>query len=152
MAESPAVLADLVTRSLRPLTDVEQAWASTRLEDAYTQLVALRPTVDARLSSATVTDAFVRLVIQVQCAMVLRVLNNPDGVLEETGDDYTRRLDASVSTGALYATDAELQLLSTFDPTGDTAFSIRSKRDARSGIAPDPWWVTTTSTGTGYFV
>jgi hypothetical protein len=137
MAESPASVTDLVRRSLRPLTDIEQTWAATRLDDAYTQIVALRPTVDSRLESNTVPDAFVRLVVQVQCAMVLRVLNNPDGVLEESGDDYTRRLDALVSTGELKATDAELKMLSAFDATGDEAFTVRAASTFR--IAPDPW-------------
>jgi hypothetical protein len=138
MAESPASVSDLVRRSLRPLTDIEQVWAATRLEDAYTQIVALRPTVDSRLESNTVPDAFVRLVVQVQCAMVLRVLNNPDGVLEESGDDYTRRLDALVSTGELKPTDGEIKMLSAFDDSSDAAFTIRPPRTA----VRDPlWWL-----------
>jgi hypothetical protein len=138
MVESPASVQELIRRSLRPLTDVEQVWAAGRLEDAYAQLVAVRPSIDARLASAAVPDGFVRLVIQVQCAMVLRVLNNPDGVLEESGDDYTRRLDASVSTGALYVTDAELALLSAGDTQSDAAFTIRPHHVTVRG---PQWWL-----------
>jgi hypothetical protein len=58
-----------------------------------------------------VTDPFNQLVIQTQCAMVLRVLANPDGILEESGTTTPAVLDASVSTGALYLTDAERALL-----------------------------------------
>jgi hypothetical protein len=139
MAEGPASVTDLIARSLRPLTDVEKAWGATRLDDAYSQLVAYRPSVDIRLESPAVLDAFVRLVVQVQCAMVLRVLNNPDGVLEESGDDYTRRLDAAVSTGELRPTESELSLLSAFDDSSDAAFTIRSSRT----VVRDPqWWLT----------
>lgn len=137
MASSPATVQDLIARSLRPLTDLELAWVGTRLDDAYTQIVALRPAVDARLTAAGGSDPFPRLVVQVQCAMVLRVLNNPDGVLEETSDDYTRRLDAAVSSGELKPTDAELTLLSAFDGAGDEAFSIRAIPGPQTG--PDPW-------------
>jgi hypothetical protein len=88
---------------------VERVWAGEKLEDAYAQLVAARPISPCPpQSDMAVPDGFLRLVMQVQCAMVLRVLNNPDGVLEESGDDYTRRLDATVSTGELYATDSEI--------------------------------------------
>jgi hypothetical protein len=138
MAEGPASVTDLIRRSLRPLTDVEQVWAAEKLEDAYAQLVAARPTIHTRLTDTAVPDGFLRLVIQVQCAMVLRVLNNPDGVLEESGDDYTRRLDATVSTGALYATDAELQLLSAGDAQSDSAFTVRSTHATVRGPL---WWL-----------
>lgn len=139
MATSPATVQDLINRSLRPLTDTETTWGAIRLEDAYTQIVTLRPSVDTRLDDLAATEAFRRLVVQVQCAMVLRVLNNPDGVLEEQGDDYTRRLDAAMSTGALYVTDAELQLLSAFDSMTDNAFSLRPT--PLPVTAPDPWWL-----------
>lgn len=139
MAESPASVQDLIDRSLRSLSDVELRWGSTKLEDAYTQIVTLRPNVDKRLDDLAASDQFRRVVVQVQCAMVLRVLNNPDGRLEEQGDDYSYRLDQAVSTGALYVTDAELQLLSAFDSTSDTAFSLRPTPIPVS--APDPWWL-----------
>jgi hypothetical protein len=71
--------------------------------------------------------------------MVLRVLNNPEGKLQETIDDYTYRLDQSVSTGALYLSDAESSLL-TSSGGSDGAFTIRP-----AGTAPDavyfPSWM-----------
>jgi hypothetical protein len=84
-------------------------------------------------------DSFVSLVVQIECAMVLRVLNNPEGKLQETIDDYTYRLDQSVSTGALYLSDAESSLL-TSSGGSDGAFTIRP-----AGTAPDmvyfPSWM-----------
>jgi hypothetical protein len=74
---------------------------------------------------------FRSLVIQVQCAMVLRVMNNPEGKLEETSDDYTYRLDQAVSTGALYLSDAETLLLGSSGGS-ETAFTIK-----RAGSTPD---------------
>jgi hypothetical protein len=54
MAEGPASVTDLIRRSLRPLTDVEQVWAGEKLEDAYAQLVAARPTIHTRLTDMAV--------------------------------------------------------------------------------------------------
>jgi hypothetical protein len=125
MAISQATTADLTSRSLRPLTTAETTWATVRLRDAFTQIIAALPSLGARLDSGVVSDPINQLVIQVQCSMVLRVLSNPDGVLEETIDDYTRRLDAAISTGALYLTDLERSLLSATVGSSEGAFTIR---------------------------
>lgn len=140
MAISPATTTDLVNRSLRPLTDVEIAWAATTLEDAFAQIAREVSTVHERLDATPPDEAFRRLVVQVQCAMVLRVLRNPDGVLEQTIDDYRRRLDAAVSSGSLYLSDAERRLLSA--SAGSTlssgAFTINPFAGLRA-TPPDPW-------------
>lgn len=140
MEISPATITDLENRSLRPLSDVEIGWAETTLEDAFAQIVREVSSVAARLDDTPADDTFRRLVVQVQCAMVLRVLRNPDGVLEQTIDDYRRRLDAAVSTGALYLTDAERRLLSaTSESTlSSGAFTINPFAGLRR-TPPDPW-------------
>lgn len=127
MATSQATTVDLTSRSLRSLTPVETAWATIRLRDAFTQILTLIPSVGARLDTGTVSDPFNQLVIQVQCSMVLRVLANPDGMLEESinGGDYTRRLDAAISAGALYLSDQERSLLAGSDASSAGAFTIR---------------------------
>jgi hypothetical protein len=140
MAISQATSADLTQRSLRPLTDVEIGWGTIRLRDAFNQILTAVPSVGIRLDAGTVMDPFNQLVIQIQVAMVLRVLSNPDGILEETSDDYTRRLDAAVSTGALYLTDPERALLTAWDGVSDGAFTIR----ARPGLWPDTFPTLTT--------
>lgn len=131
---SPAVIEDLTARSFRPLTEAEQTVGVTLLEDAWTLIVSQRPHAEDRV----VDDyGFRSLVIQVQCAMVLRVLRNPDGKLEEQIDDYRYRRDSATSTGVLYLTDAELALLGAGDAGSDGAWTIRSTADPRAG-----WWAT----------
>lgn len=124
MAENPASIADLISRSLRTLTDQEQSVGATLLDDAWTAILSRIPSVATRLDLLPADDTFLNLVIQIECAMVLRVLNNPDGKLEETGDDYSYRRDSAVSTGVLYLSDVEAGLLSA---TGGSvgAFTIR---------------------------
>ena len=139
-ATSPATVTDVESRSLRALSAEEKDWAAVALEDAFTQIVQQVPGVDVRLSEDPVDVSFTRLVVQVQAAMVLRVLKNPGGVLEHSIDDFRTRLDAAVSSGALYLSDAERNLLasSAGEASSSSAFSIRPW----SGVAraqPDPW-------------
>jgi len=125
MATSPATATDLSDRSLRTLTTQEQAVGTVLLGDAWNVILSRVPSVAARLDALPPDLIFRALVVQVQCAIVLRVLNNPDGKLEEAGDDYRYRLDASVSTGALYLSAAEETLLGAGDGQSDGAFTIR---------------------------
>lgn len=119
---NPAMSSDLVARSLRTLSDQEQTVGQTLLDDAWAIVTAEVPNASARLNT---DPQYSSLVIRVLCAMVLRVLNNPDGKLSEALDDYQYRLDASVSTGALYLSDDERDLLGLGDGTSDNAFTIR---------------------------
>lgn len=123
----PASVQDLTARSLRPLSTLETTVAGVLLDDAYARVVARVPSVAGWVSDPD----RMRLVVQVQCAMVLRVLGNPDGKLEETIDDYRYRLDAAVSSGALYVSDAEAALLGSTPGMSDGAFTIRP-----AGIGP----------------
>lgn len=132
MATNPASGTDLLRRSLRTLSDKEVQVGSTLLGDAWTAILTRVPSVSTRLDIVPLDTTFQALVIQIECAMVLRVLNNPDGKLEETGDDYSYRLDAAVSTGALYLTDTEAGLL-TASGGSVGAFTIRPV-----GGDPDP--------------
>lgn len=136
---SPAVIEDLTARSFRPLTEAEETVGSTLLEDAWTLIVSQRPRAETRVDSGDY--GFRNLVVQVQCAMVLRVLRNPDGKLEEQIDDYRYRRDSATSTGVLYLTDAELALLGAGDSGSDGAWTIRSTADQRAGwwASPDTW-------------
>ena len=117
----PASVQDLTARSLRPLSTLETTVAGVLLDDAYARVVARVPSVAGWVSDPD----RMRLVVQVQCAMVLRVLGNPDGKLEETIDDYRYRLDSAVSSGALYVSDAEAALLGSTPGISDGAFTIR---------------------------
>jgi hypothetical protein len=117
----PATAEDLSGRSLRTLTAQESTVGSKLLEDAWTIIVSRVPGAEARLSD----PVFASLITQVQCAMVLRVLRNPEGKLEEQGDDYRYRLDAAVSTGALYLSDSEVAMLAPVGASSSGAFTIR---------------------------
>lgn len=127
MATNPATSDDLASRSLRTLSTQEINVGTTLLADAWSILIAEIPSIPSRVDADI---AFSSLVVQVECAMVLRVLNNPTGVLEKTEavDDYsgTLRYDSTVSTGALYLTDAERDLLGLGDGSSGDAFTIRA--------------------------
>jgi len=124
MANNPAITADLQARSFRTLTSEELTVGGTLLGDAWSIILTAKPNVADRLDATPADQVFVSLVKQTLCAMVLRVLNNPEGKLEERQDDYQYRLDSAVSTGALYLSDAELARLSDGDDESDGAWTI----------------------------
>lgn len=139
MATNPATEADLQSRSFRELNPSELAVGSTLLGDAWAMIVSAIPSVESRLDAEPPQPLFRSLVVQTLCAMVLRVLNNPDGKLEERHDDYQYRLDSAVSTGALYLSDAEYGRLTEGDNVSTGAFTIRPKYGALT-TPPDLWW------------
>lgn len=102
---SPATVSDLEARFYRPLTDHELAIAGVWLDDAYELLLGRRPNLADEVTAGTVRESSL---IRVLCAMVARVLSNPDGKLEERIDDYSYRRDSLVSSGALHVTSGEL--------------------------------------------
>jgi hypothetical protein len=73
--------------------------------------------------------------------MVLRVLSNPGGKLEERQDDYQYRLDSAVSSGALYLSDDELARLSDGDGASDGAWTIGPSFSnvQKCWTGPDTW-------------
>lgn len=134
MAANPATIQDLQGRALRTLSDVETSAASSfLLDDAYNHIIVRVPSVARRLDEGP-TAEYESTLISTVCAMVLRVLNNPNGLLEEGVDDYTSRRDAVQSSGLLYATEAELALLAESGESAN-AFSIRP-----AGRTPDATW------------
>lgn len=124
MATNPATVGDLETRSFRVLTDGEKTVGGTLLGDAWAIVLSAKPSVADRIDVTPKNLLFESLVVQTLCAMVLRVLQNPSGKLEESQDDYRYRLDAAVSSGALYLSDAELARLSEGDDVSDGAWTI----------------------------
>ena len=106
---NPVTTSDIAAR-WRTLTTEETAVAQALLDDAWAILIARDPSIDTRVSAdpPTLDAALVRAVVS---AMVLRVLRNPDGKRQESIDDYSWTRDNSVSAGALYVSDDELDLL-----------------------------------------
>jgi hypothetical protein len=103
------MVSDLEAR-WRPLAPDEEAGAQALLEDAWAIANVQLPSLSGNVQSGAVSEDIVRAVV---CAMVLRVLRNPDGVRSWSVDDYSQTRDNSVSSGSLYLSDAELALLGT---------------------------------------
>lgn len=116
---NPATVADIEAR-WRPLSAQETTNATAYLADAWWMLTARLPQLEANLTAGTVAE---QNVIRVVCAMVIRVMRNPDGKIQEAIDDYSYRRAELVSSGALTVTDDELADLS---PGG--ASRVRSVR------------------------
>lgn len=119
MAANPALPADVEAR-WRPLSVAEMAVVAVLLEDAWLILKARISGAEARLDAATLSP---QLVVAVEAAMVLRVMRNPDGLRQESIDDYSWTRDNAVSSGLLYLSDDELAML---EPAGAVsgAFTI----------------------------
>lgn len=101
---NPATTSDIVAR-FRLLTEAETTKTEAYLDDAWWLLTGRLPNLEANMTAATVSTGNV---VRVVSAMVIRVLQNPEGLLEEEIDDYRKRRDALTSTGALTVSDAEL--------------------------------------------
>ena len=101
---NPATIADVEAR-WRSLSAEENLNALAFLEDAWALLLSRRPTLEADITAGTVSRANA---VRVVAAMVIRVLRNPDGKLEESIDDYRYRRDQVVSSGLLHVTAEEL--------------------------------------------
>jgi hypothetical protein len=101
---NPASIADLEAR-WRPLVDQEVTNAVAFLGDAWAELVSRRPSLEADVTAGTVSEDNV---IRVVCAMVLRLLKNPDGWDQESIDDWSGRRNALVADGVLRVTADEL--------------------------------------------
>ena len=105
------------------VSDVRTAgYGLTIPEDASTAVLALinkaerrllnrLPSIPARVAAGTLDSALVQGVVE---DMVLRVLRNPDCLRSWSigGGDYSATIDQVVSSGHLYVTDEEFDLLS----------------------------------------
>ena len=101
---NPTSTSDLEAR-WRALTDAELSNAEAFLDDAWALLQARRPTLEDDMIDGTVAEANVRRVV---CAMVLRVLKNPDGYDSESLDDWSGHRNALTASGLLYVSPEEL--------------------------------------------
>ena len=118
---NPAGIADLEAR-WRPLSGNEIANGEALLADAWSYLHDDVPSLDASIESGAVQ---VSTVIAVMSSMVLRVLRNPDGKVQEALDDYSYRRADGLAGGFLYATEEELNRLRPSLRRAGGAFSIR---------------------------
>lgn len=107
-----ATLTDLADRLGRDLTATEERQATAWLADAEALILDRFP------QYATAPTAISK---KVCCAMVLRVLTNPDGKRQEALDDYSYTIDSSRSTGEVYLSEEEAAQLR---PSPRGAFNI----------------------------
>lgn len=107
-----ATLNDLADRLGRDLTATEERRATAWLADASALILKQFPQY-----ATTPTD----ISKKVCCAMVLRVLTNPDGKRQEALDDYSYTVDSSRSRGEIYLSEDEADELR---PQPNGAFNI----------------------------
>ena len=98
------------------------AKAGERILGAY-------PTILDRLAAESIQPGAVKGVIE---DMVLRVARNPNGYRQVSIDDYNRTIDTALSSGQLYISDQEAELLA---PPSKS--KTRGARTARLGL---PAW------------
>ena len=94
-----ATLEDLGNRLGRDLTAEEQRRATAWLTDAEALILGRFPQFETAPTAVSK---------KVCCAMVLRVLTNPDGKRQESIDDYSYTIDSSRSRGEVYLSNDEI--------------------------------------------
>jgi len=105
---NPATTAAVVAR-WRPLSTQETTNAQTFLDDAWVMLRRHFTALDVDIETLIAADADLEAdVVRVMVTAVLRVLKNPDGLKQESIDDYTYQRDEAVAAGLLYFADDEL--------------------------------------------
>lgn len=112
----------------RDLTAAERAKVPTLIADASAIMRREVPGVDDPAPPATA--------VGVCCAMVLRVVTNPVGKRQEQVDDYSYTVDSSRSTGNLYLSDEERDLLDPRTTAGSKSFSITPTAPSCTGSNP----------------
>lgn len=105
--QNPTEVSHLELR-FRPLTDPEKTVAEALLGDAWEELQARVPGLEARITAGHVSEG---LIVRVVAAMVVRVLRNPEAIRQWQIDDASFTRDTLVSSGLLYASPDELALL-----------------------------------------
>lgn len=110
--ENPASVSDVVARFPGTMTDVQLGQVQALLDDAWEEVVARVPGVESRLDSGALR---VGIVIAVLRQAVIPVLQNAEGFLEESIDDWTGRRDSATSSGKVLFTVDDLAALFAFE-------------------------------------
>lgn len=108
------VTAANISGSWRPLSAAEERVVPGFSKRAWTRIKATVPDIEDKLA-ATPAVVTAETVQDVMVSMIIRVLKNPDSArqISKSADDWSKSItvDASVSTGELYLTAYELELL-----------------------------------------
>ncbi len=126
MATNPAVADDVEVR-WRALTDAERVQAQVLLIDAWALATKRVPTLPDAMDADEISSD---VVVPILANMVIRRMQNPDGILQETVDDYTYRRDSATSRGALYLSDEELADLGFLGSRRALTMRLRGFNDA----------------------
>lgn len=133
---NPASLFDLEAR-WRPLSDAERINADAFLGDAWALLLTRRPLLEVHMTAGSVST---ESVVAVLSAMVLRVLKNPDGYIDESLDDWRGRRSDLLATGLLTVTPDELASVTPESVAVGGAFSTQTFGAPDVPSLPLNWW------------
>lgn len=103
-----AQTADVEVRLARTLAGAELAFSQALLVEVSAMARLAVPGLDAQIGADANFDA---VVVGRIAGAVVRVLRNPDGLVLETVDDYTRRRAEAVADGTLHLSVADLAAL-----------------------------------------
>lgn len=119
-----AAVSDVEVRFGRTLSATESAQAEAWIEDLESEILERIPTLDLLIAAGRPTLSTLK---RVECAAVIRKLQNPEGLRTTTVaiDDYstTKTVDSANSSGFLGLTDDEWSLL--LPGSSGDAFTIR---------------------------
>lgn len=99
---------DVEVRFMRPLDEDEKRVVAARLEDAELLLRSRIPDLDEKVTTGVLDQA---LVVMVEAEMVLRLIRNPDGLVQETDGSYSYSTSQKVASGLLEVLPREWVLL-----------------------------------------
>lgn len=113
-----SVTAEDIESVWRPLTPAESAVIGGLSTSAWVRVAATVPGIETYmdvLPPATAPLVPLETVQDVMVSMIIRVLKNPESarIINQSIDDYTdgRTLDSAISSGELYVSDFERQML-----------------------------------------
>ncbi|ASU78493.1 hypothetical protein CDG81_09610 [Actinopolyspora erythraea] len=104
-----ATLQDVKNRLGRPMLPEEESLAQALLADAEVILESDLPKLNQRIADGDVSDA---AVVMVHANMVVRVVRNPEGIIQEVDGNYSRTLASdSITSKGLYLEADERRIL-----------------------------------------
>jgi hypothetical protein len=101
---------DVSSARKRPIPDEDKAWVEGLIGEAEATLAIRRGDLDEWVAEQDTTKRTENVKRAVR-RMVLRVVKNPDGFTAEAAGDYSYGRDKSLSSGEIYASSADLQLV-----------------------------------------
>lgn len=92
-----ASFADVQNRWMEPLNN-QQTVIETRLDDAELLITNRIPDLDDKVASGKIDEA---MVVLVESEMLIRLIRNPEGYMQESDGSYSYMLNQKLATGHL---------------------------------------------------